>query len=136
MAARERDWILTTLAVLMGLMALSNFMKPVAQTRYPESTVGFVFFGTQLTGMANAIVGPLFGVWLGVYAWSVWTMRRLALVLGTAYAIYVPVNLVLYTVNPPPGAPPMIFILVYAAVAIGVSGGGALYLWSRRDAFR
>jgi hypothetical protein len=30
----------------------------------------------------------------------------------------------------------MLGMLAYAAVAIGVSGGGAYYLWSRRETLR
>ena len=128
----KRDWILTTLAVLIGLMAVSNLLKPVGQALRPESPTGFVFFGERLTGMANAIVGPLFGVFHAIYAWAVWKMRSLALPLAIVYAIYVPVNLVLFAMDPPPGSGGPIFGLLYAAVAIGVSGGGAYYLWTKR----
>ena len=45
MTTRTRDPLLTVLAVLMGLLAVSNFMKPLAQTMQPESDAGFVFLG-------------------------------------------------------------------------------------------
>jgi len=48
--------------------------------------------------------------------------------------LYVILNLVLFTANPPPGdQPPLLFMLGYAVVAIGVSGGGALYVYRNRD---
>jgi hypothetical protein len=122
------------LAVLMGLMAVSNFWKPMAQMFAPESSAGFVFLGHRLQGVANAIMGPLFGVLLAAYAYGAWTGRRWVVPLAIAYAAYVPVNLVLFSRDPPPGPePPFIFLLLYAIVAIGVSSGGALHLYRNRD---
>ena len=134
---RSRDRVLTVLAVLMGVMAVSNFWKPIAQRMAPESTAGFVFLGTRLHGAANAVVGPLFGVILAAYAYGAWTRRRWVAPLAVAYALYVIANLLLYLARAPAeGRPPMLGMMVYAVVAIGVSGGGALYLWSRRDRLR
>jgi hypothetical protein len=94
---------------------------------------GFVFFGHRLRGAANAIMGPLFGLLLAAYAYGAWTMKRWVVPLAAAYAAYVIVNLALFTANPPPGGtPPPLFMLVYAVVAIGVSSGGALYLYRNR----
>lgn len=132
----RRDPILTTLAVLMAILAVSNFSKPIGQALRPGSSTGLVFFGTRLHGVANAILGPLFGVWLAVYAWAVRNRRRIALPIAIAYAVYVPLNLVLFALHPPPGSGGPVFAAVYAAVAIGVSGGGALYLYSRRVVLR
>ena len=129
----RRDRFLATLAVLMGLLAFSNLMKPVAQTLRPESSTGFVFFGTRLHGLANAVVGPLFGLLLAVYAWAAWNRRRIALPIALVYAVYVPVNMILFARHPPPNSGGPLFAAVYALVAIGVSGGGALYLLTHRD---
>ena len=50
------------------------------------------------------------------------------------YAAYVVLNLISFMVNPPPGEPPpLLFMLLYAAVAIGVTTGGALHLHRNRD---
>ncbi len=49
----RRGSILTTLAVLFALLALSNISKPLSGGR-----AGFVFLGTKTAGMANAILGP------------------------------------------------------------------------------
>ncbi len=128
---KARDPLMTALAIAMGLMALSNFWKPVAQTMAPESNAGFVFFGHRLHGAANAIVGPMFGALLAAYAYGVWTRRQWVVPIACAYAAYVVVNLALFmTVNPE--APPVVFMLMYAAVAIGVSAGGAYYLLQNR----
>ena len=134
--AISRDRVLTTLAILMGIMAISNFMKPIGQTMSPDSSAGFVFFGTRLHGAANAIIGPLFGVLLAAYAYGVWTMQRWVVPIALAYAAYVPVNLVLFAMNPPPDSGGPLFALIYTAVAIGVSGGGAWYLYKNRDRLR
>src|SRR5262249_27098311 len=82
----SRDRVLTTLAVLMGIMAISNLWKPIAQALSPDSSAGFVFFGNRLHGVANAIVGPLFGGVLGAYAYGVWTMQRWVMRIALAYA--------------------------------------------------
>ena len=129
----RRDPILVTLVVLMGVMALSNFAKPLGQAMDPGGNAGFVFFGHRLRGTANAILGPVFGVLLATYAYGVWTMKRWVVTLAAAYAVYVILNLILFTANPPPGSQTsLLFMLVYALVAIGVSSGGALYLYRNR----
>jgi len=130
--ARRDPW-LTALAVAMGLMAVSNLSKPLAQHLSPASTAGFVLFGTRLHGAANAIVGPLFGLLLAAYAYGVWRRRRWVVPLATAYALYVILNLTLFMLGASgAGKPPMLFMMAYAAVAIGVSGGGAWYLARQR----
>ena len=134
---RSRDPLLTVLAVLMGLLALSNFMKPLAQTMRPESDAGFVFLGHRLHGLANAVMGPLFGLLLASYAYGVWTRRRWVVALSIGYAAYVILNLVLFSISAPPGpAPGLAFMAVYTGVAIGVSAGGAVYLYRNRHRLR
>ena len=118
----------------MGLLALSNFMKPITQALAPDGNAGFVFFGHRLHGLANALVGPLFGLLLGSYAYGVWTMRSWVVSLAGAYALYVLANLFLFSLSPPPGSDaPLIGPVLYALVAIGVSSGGAYYLYRNRD---
>ncbi len=130
----RRDGIVTALAVLMGLLAISNLAKPIGQTMDPGGNAGFVFFGYRLHGVANAIIGPLFGVVLAAYAYGAWTMRAWVRPLAAAYAVYVVLNLVLFTIHPPPGdRTSLLFMVVYGTIAIGVSSGGALYLHRIRD---
>jgi hypothetical protein len=129
----RRGPALTTFAVLFGLLAVSNLLKPL---QIGGARTGFVFFGQRLSGTPNAILGPLFGLYLLVYAVGIWRLRRFALPMAYAYAAYVIANLVAFTVRgepePEPGMGPFIFGIVYAAVAIGVSGGAALLLARRK----
>src|SRR5262250_413882 len=98
---QKRGRFLTIAAVLFFLLALSNFLKPVLA----DAHTGFVFFGHRLSGVPNAILGPVFGVLLVAYGTAIWRMRRLALPLAWIYAAYVVANGVLfsmYTADPPP----------------------------------
>ena len=80
---------LTTAAVLFGVLAVSNALKPLEIG--PQT--GFVFFGQRLSGTPNLIMGPLFAIFLALYAAGIWRMRRYALAMGWVYAGYVLVNL-------------------------------------------
>src|SRR5215472_14964383 len=106
MAREPRGSVLTAFAVLLAILALSNFSKPF----HLDPNAGFVFFGAKTHGMANAILGPVFGLMLVVYAVGIWRMRRWVLPIAYAYAAYVIVNLTLYSLrnagsqNQPPGA--------------------------------
>jgi hypothetical protein len=132
-STRSRDPWLTVLAVLMGLLSISNFSKPLGQAMQPESDAGFVFLGHRLYGLANTIMGPLFGLLLAIYAYGVWTRRRWVVPLAIAYAGYVVLNLVLFaTTAPEAQATGLGFMAAYTAVAIGVSAGGALYVYRNR----
>jgi hypothetical protein len=131
MAEADRSQVLKIFAVLFALLAISNLLKPL---QLDEQT-GFVFFGQKLTGTANAMAGPLFGIYLLVYAFGIWRMKRFALPMGHAYATYVVLNLIMFTAkNPrPPGVGAIILGIVYAVVAIGVSVGAA-YLLTKHKA--
>jgi hypothetical protein len=128
----SRGPVLTTFAILFVILAISNLTKPFAALH--SSDAGFVFFGMKTHGVANAILGPAFGLLLIVYAIGIWQMRRWALPLGYAYAAYVIVNLALYTIrnSGAAGQPSPAFMLVYLVVAIGVSSGAAIVLRRRR----
>ena len=60
----SRGAVLTAFAVLFVVLAISNLSKPF----HLDSGAGFVFFGVKTSGIANDILGPVFGVWLLVYA--------------------------------------------------------------------
>ena len=122
---------LNTAAILFSILAVSNLFKPF---KLWGDNTGFVLLGQRLDGTANIIVGPLFGFYLLVYALGIWRQKRFALPMGYAYAVYVAVNLVLFMSYQPasPGAMHLLFGLVYAAMAIGVSSGTALVLTKRR----
>jgi len=127
---RARGPLLSTAAVLFGVLAVSNLLKPLEM--YDDH--GFVLLGQRLRGTANAWAGPLFGAFLLVYALGIWRMRRFALPMGVAYAVYVVANLVAFQLWGPtePGIGYLLFGLAYAAVAIGVSSGAAYLLAQRR----
>ena len=131
MTRSSRGTALTVFAVLFGVLAVSNLSKPLQV----DSHTGFVLLGQRLSGLPNMIFGPLFGLYLAAYATAIWGMRWRALPMAIAYAVYVVVNLLLFTVRTPqePGTGPLIFGLVYMAVAIGVSSGAAVLLWRRRN---
>jgi hypothetical protein len=126
----NRDRVLTICAILFGLLAFSDLMKPVP-VGDPEQ--GLVFFGRRLSGTPNAVIGPLFGLYLLVYAIGIWRMRRWAFPMGIVYAAYVVVNLFLFTLRDPnPTAHGVAFNVVYGTVATTVSAGTAWLLARRR----
>jgi len=131
MADSSRGPVLTTFAVLFAILAVSNLSKPFQLS----PNVGFVFFGGKTHGIANAILGPIFGLMLIVYAIGIWRMRRWVLPIAYAYAAYVILNLLLYTIRNAGAAdyPSVIFMLGYMAIAIGVSTGSAILLHRRRS---
>ncbi|SVD66667.1 uncharacterized protein METZ01_LOCUS419521, partial [marine metagenome] len=63
-------------AALFAILAITNLLKPF---QLLGDETGFVLFGTRLTGTANAVAGPLFGVFLLVYAWLIFTQNHVAL---------------------------------------------------------
>jgi len=131
----NRGTALTVFAVLFGMLAISNLLKPL---QLGGDRTGFVLFGKRLSGTPNLVVGPLFALFLALYAASIWTMRRRALWMARLYVAYVFLNLVLFNVRSPhpSGAGWFAFSAVYAAVALGVAGGAAWLLAARRDELR
>lgn len=131
MGESKRGALLTTIAILFAILAITDIVKPL---KLEGPTTGLVFFGTRQTGIANAILGPLMGLILLFYAAGIWRMRRYAMVLAWLYAVYVIVNLVLYTqLNPPAKTQgEMIFGIVYMILAITITVGTAITLTRRR----
>ncbi|TME76701.1 MAG: hypothetical protein E6I48_04075 [Chloroflexi bacterium] len=130
----DRGPLLTTLALLFGLLAVSDLAKPLEASLGGGLRPGFVLFGHRLSGPANAVVGPLFGLYLLVYAAGIWRVRRWALPMGVVYAAYVIVNLILFTLrDPEPMREGVLFGAIYALVAIGVSWGAVWLLSQQRD---
>jgi hypothetical protein len=127
MANSRRSGALTILAILFAILAVTDILKPF---HLEGPTTGLVFFGKRLSGTPDAILGPVLGIILLSYAVGIWRMRRYALYLGYAYAIYVTVNLVLFSMrNPPPASrDEMIFGLVYIVFALAFSWGTAILL--------
>ena len=124
---KSRGATLTIFAACLGLMAVSNFLKPLKLS----SSAGFVFFGIKLSGIANDIVGPIFGVILAVLAYGIFTMRRFALPLAWFYAGYVILNTLLFTLRYGIRNVPLLWLL-FVLVAVGVSSGTAIVLTQRK----
>jgi len=122
MAESRRGAILTTLAILFVLLAIEDVLKPLG---LEGPTTGLVFFGTRLSGMADAVLGPLVGLFLLIYAIGIWRLRRYAMYVGFGYAIYVTINLALFSMTypPPPSRGEQIFGIVYSILAL-------LFTWS------
>jgi hypothetical protein len=135
-AEKSRGATLTILAILLALMAVSDFGKPFSH----NPGVGFVFFGARLAGAANMVVSPIFGIMLAVYAYGILAMRKFALPLGMLYAAYVIVNMPLFILRYH-GTPVMqehswAYLVPYPFVAIGASSGAAWMLYRRKADLR
>lgn len=130
MAEKSRGTTLTILALLFVLLAISNFLKPFSH----DPGVGLVFLGVKLQGSGNAIMAPLFGLLLLIYAYGIWTMRRFALPVAYIFTGWVVVNMVLYSIKNHPQPPPsLVFTVVATAIGVGVPLAAAIFL-SRRQA--
>jgi len=135
MPQSERGTALTIFAVAFALLAISNILKPL---QLGGDQTGFVLFGLRLGTTGSALAGPLFGIFLLAYARSIWQMRRVAIPLAYAYAGYVVINLILFSLlTPTPRTAGYIaFSIVYSIVAIGVSAGAAVLLSRRKSELR
>ncbi len=131
---KPRDGFLSLMAVLLGLLAVSNCTKAFQHLRDP-SHLGIVIFGVRFESVgSNVLLGPLMGVVLAAYSYGLWNRRSWVAPLSIVYAFYVPLNLVLFWYNQTgPEVPPLGFILVYLAVAFTGSIGTALYIAYHRD---
>ena len=129
----KRAPVLTLLAVVLVLLAVTDLLKPL---RLEGADTGLVFLGRRLDSATSAVVGPLVSVFLLVYAAGIWRLRGWALPMAWLYAAYVTTNLLLFpfrTRQPPDaGLGYFVFGLVYALLAIGGSIGGAVLLGRRR----
>ena len=131
MADSRRGGALTILAILFAILAVSDILKPF---HLEGAATGLVFFGRRLSGTPDAILAPILGIILLIYAAGILRMRRYAMYLGYAYAIYVTANLLLYFVrNPPPASHgEAIFGLIYIVFALACSWGTAMLLRRRQ----
>jgi hypothetical protein len=126
---QARAPFLAVMAVLFGLLTISNLTKALQYARNP-SVGGIVIFGTRFEGVGpNLVFGPLMALVTGAYAYGLWRRRWWVGPLSAAYAFYVPTNLVLFWYfHTSPDIPPLGFMLAYLAVALTGSIGTAFYL--------
>ena len=127
---KNRGVLLTIFAIAFALMAVSNFSKPLKMS----PNVGFVFFGYKLSGIANTIVAPIFGLILALYAYGIFAMRRFALPLAHFYATYVILNTLMFTIRSwgTPAMPPLPFWIGYVIIGAGVPIWSAIILTQRK----
>lgn len=129
---RKRGLWLTIFAIGYILLAISDMLKPYLQTRSPGT--GLVFFGFKLTGAANLIIAPLFGAFFVIYAIGIWRMKRYALPMSQAYAVYAVLNALFFNFvfhGSNGSSNPIVLIVVYA-VGIAVPIATAMILTRRR----
>ncbi len=127
----RRGAALTTFAILFAILAITDLLKPF---RLEGPQTGFVFFGTRTSGIANLILGPLFGAILLAYAIGIYRMKRYALPFAYAYAGYVVLNLAAFSImHPPKSNAEMVFGVIYTALGVGISFAAAIALTRRRS---
>lgn len=137
MLERERGRFLTVMSILYGLLTISNFSKPLQYLNDPKIG-GIVIFGVRFESViSNLLLGPLMGLVVGAYAYGLWRLKPWIGSLSAAYALYVPLNLVLFWYfHVGPDAPALTFLLPYLALALGGSIGTALYLAYHQEKWR
>jgi hypothetical protein len=132
-------------AVLIGLRSLTNFAK-----LFQGSDAVVVFFGQILRGGNVGVPAFAVGLFMLVTAIAMWRPLNWAFPLVAAYAAYVAVNLLLWTVTNPgelvrvgtrfsSASDPThlqwvgaLGMLGYSLVAIATTAGPAWLLWKRR----
>jgi hypothetical protein len=124
--------LLRILAVLIGLRGLDDILKSQSAER------GLVFFGEQLAGTANAVLGPALGVFMLVYALGIWQMRRFAIPMGIAYALFSALNMALFPLRTglPDGAIYAPGYAIYVVIGLTITAGVPWLLWRSKDSLR
>ena len=103
------------IAILLVVRASTNFGKPFSES------ARFVVLGHLLGGVWTAVVAPLFGVAIVVYAVGLWQARRWALPLGIAYAIWSTINVIAFPIVE--GVPARFAPWMYGVFAVlGIAG--------------
>jgi hypothetical protein len=129
--------VVTLLAVILVLLAVSDLLKPL---RLEGADTGLVLLGRRLDPATSRIVGPIVSLFLLVYAAGVWGLRAWVVPLAWGYAAYVTTNVLLFpfrTPQPPDaGLGYWTFGVVYTVLAIGGSIGAAVLLARRTKALR
>ncbi|MEY4949776.1 MAG: hypothetical protein RL698_1987 [Pseudomonadota bacterium] len=124
------------MAILFGLLALSNASKALQWLRNP-ALGGIVLLGRRIEGVVpNLLLGGLLAAFLAAYALALWRRSTGAIPLSIAYALWVPLNLALFWYfKTGTEVPPVAVIAGYFAVAIGGSVGSALWVAYHREEF-
>jgi len=120
----KRSWILTLFAILLVLLAIEDLIKPLLSPG--TATVSgvrvrgtIVFFGMR-PGGTLMYMGWLVAAFLLALAIGVWRMRRYASLMADCYAVYVLLNVEIFTaIHPLPKThAELMFALVYDIIAV------------------
>jgi hypothetical protein len=125
---QKRGVTLTIFALLFVLLAISDFSKPFSH----DPGIGFVCFGVRQSGTANAILGPLFGIGLLIFAYGIWTMRHYALPVAYIFLAWVIINTILFRIKNPTAQSSIAFTIFASALGLGVPLATAIILSRRR----
>jgi hypothetical protein len=138
MAGVKRSGILTLFAMLLVLLALEDLVKPLlgsgnAMVSGVRVQGTIVFFGMRLQGNLM-FLGWLVAVFLLTLAIGVWRMRRYASLMANCYAIYVLLNIVIFTaIHPLPKThAELMFAVVYETIAVIGAWSLAILLYRQR----
>ncbi len=131
----KRGAFLTVMAILLVVLAISDFTKILQHHSNPE--MGLVILGHKFRGgFSNLTLGSLFGLFLLTYAYGLWNMMRWVIPISVFYAFYVPVNMILFWSLHQLPPPTVRFIVFYLFVSLTGSIGVALYLAFHKDRLR
>ena len=131
-SSSRRGAFLTVIAILFVVLAASDFTKVFQHSRDPG--LGLVILGHRFVRSGfNLVLGPIFGAFLLLYAYGIWTMKRWIVPISIFYAFYVPVNEVLFWSLHQLQPPRIRFILFYLFVSLTGSIGTALYVAYHKD---
>src|SRR5690242_5665831 len=85
-ASAQRGTFLTIMAILFVVLAISDFTKALQHANDP-AVGGLVILGHKFTRTsANLVLGPMFGLFLLLYAYGLWTMKRWVIPIAVFYA--------------------------------------------------
>ncbi len=133
----RRDWRFSTLAVLLSASAAWNFTMAIQNAFLPR-TQGAMLFGICFHSiLVNAIVGPLLGSLQGAYAYGIWKRKRWLPKLAMGYALYMPINFLMFWFLHPEIAMDRFFLWpAWHAVQLTGFVGGGLYVAYHRNLFQ
>jgi hypothetical protein len=117
----SRLTLLRVVAVLIALRGCMNIGKPLG------TGTGLVFLGTLLTGTPMLVLAPLLGIYMIVWAWTLWHVRGAALWMGLPYLALIAVNI--FRFPSAMGLPPRVTMPMYAVYGVVALGVPALALW-------
>lgn len=111
----SRLTLLRLIAVLIALRACMNLGKPFG------TGTGLVFLGSLLTGTPMLVLAPLLGIYMIVWAWTLWHAKAAALWMGLPYLAFIAVNVVRFPIATGlPAYATMPMYVVYGFVALAV----------------